>query len=143
MSLNATLTTALVAGLMGVAEEAMALSDVTFARLLVDPAVPRQEIVRLSAGATPAKLTRVLGQLRPAELVIAMTKAAMMVSGGPMIAGAISGKVLSLTEGVVKMMLIAKLKNVSLLLISAALVSLATGGVGVRHSHPSSRTCGE
>jgi propanediol dehydratase large subunit len=59
---------------LDVAEEAMALSDVAFARLLVDPAVPRQEIVRLSGGATPAKLTRVLGQLRPAELVIAMTK---------------------------------------------------------------------
>ena len=35
---------------LDVAEEAMALSDVAFARLLVDPAVPRQEIVRLSAG---------------------------------------------------------------------------------------------
>src|SRR6202041_560773 len=32
-------------------EEVMALSDVAFARLLVDPAVPRHEIIRLSAGA--------------------------------------------------------------------------------------------
>jgi len=46
-----------------VAEEAMALSDVAFARLLVDPAVPRGEIIRLSAGATPAKLARVLALL--------------------------------------------------------------------------------
>jgi hypothetical protein len=52
----------------------MALSDVAFARLLVDPAVPRREIVRLSAGATPATLARVLAQLRPPELGIAMTK---------------------------------------------------------------------
>ena len=59
---------------LSVADEAMALSDVAFARLLVDPAVPRHEIVRLSAGATPAKLTRVLALLRPAELVMAMTK---------------------------------------------------------------------
>src|SRR5207248_1558252 len=59
---------------LDVAAEAMALPDVAFARLLVDPAVPRQEIIRLSAGATPAKLTRVLALLRPAELVIAMTK---------------------------------------------------------------------
>jgi propanediol dehydratase large subunit len=59
---------------LGVAEEAMALSDVAFARLLVDPAVPRGEIVRLSAGATPAKLARVLALLRPPELVMGMTK---------------------------------------------------------------------
>ena len=59
---------------LSVADEAMALTDVAFARLLVDPAVPRHEIIRLSGGATPAKLTRVLALLRPAELVIAMTK---------------------------------------------------------------------
>ena len=59
---------------LSVAPEVMALSDVAFARLLVDPAVPRHEIVRLSAGATPAKLARVLAKLRPPELVMAMTK---------------------------------------------------------------------
>ena len=59
---------------LSVAEEVMALADVAFARLLVDPAVPRQEIIRLSAGATPAKLARVLALLRPPELVMAMTK---------------------------------------------------------------------
>ena len=46
----------------------MALADVEFARRLVDPDVPRAEIVRLAAGATPAKLARVLALLRPAEL---------------------------------------------------------------------------
>ena len=59
---------------LSVAAEAMALSDVAFARLLVDPAVPRDEIIRVSAGATPAKLARVLALLRPPELVMAMTK---------------------------------------------------------------------
>ncbi len=59
---------------LSVAEEAMALSDLAFARLLVDPAVPRGEIVRLSGGTTPAKLARVLALLRPPELVMAMTK---------------------------------------------------------------------
>ncbi len=59
---------------LSVAAEAMALSDVAFARLLVDPAVPRDEIIRLGAGATPAKLARVLALLRPPELVMAMTK---------------------------------------------------------------------
>jgi propanediol dehydratase large subunit len=57
-----------------VSSEAMGLSDVEFARRLVNPDVPRAEIVRLSAGATPAKLARVLALLRPAELVQAMTK---------------------------------------------------------------------
>ena len=52
----------------------MGLSDVEFARRLVSPDVPRAEIVRLSAGATPAKLARVLALLRPAELGQAMTK---------------------------------------------------------------------
>ncbi len=54
--------------------EVMALPDVEFARMLVDPAVPRAEIVRLAAGATPAKLTRVLALLRAPELCQAMTK---------------------------------------------------------------------
>ncbi len=57
-----------------VAEEAMALPDVAFARRLVSADVPRSEIVRLSAGATPAKLARVLALLRPPELCQAMTK---------------------------------------------------------------------
>ena len=57
-----------------VADEAMALSDVAFARLFVDPAVPRSEIVRLVAGTTPGKLAQVVAALRPVELGIAMTK---------------------------------------------------------------------
>ena len=59
---------------LAVAQEAMGLSDVEFARRLVNPDVPRSEIVRLSAGVTPAKLARVLALLRPAELCQAMTK---------------------------------------------------------------------
>lgn len=57
-----------------VAVEAMSIDETAFARLLVDPAVPRQEVVRLAGGMTPAKLARCLALLRPAELVIAMTK---------------------------------------------------------------------
>jgi propanediol dehydratase large subunit len=57
-----------------VADEAMGLPDTEFARRLISPDVPRAEIIRLSAGATPAKLARVLGLLRPAELGLAMTK---------------------------------------------------------------------
>lgn len=59
---------------LAVADEAMAMSNVSFAHLLVDPGVPRAEIVRLGSGMTPAKLCQCLSLLRPAELVIAMTK---------------------------------------------------------------------
>ena len=59
---------------LSVAEEAMTLDDVGFARLFVDPAVPRAEVLRLVSGTTPAKLARVVALLRPAELTMAMTK---------------------------------------------------------------------
>jgi propanediol dehydratase large subunit len=59
---------------LAVAGGAMSLLDTEFARLLVSPDVPRAEIIRLSAGATPAKLARVLALLRPPELGLAMTK---------------------------------------------------------------------
>ncbi len=59
---------------ISVADEAMGLDDVAFARLFVDPAVPRAEVVRLVAGTTPAKLAQVVALLRPAELTMAMTK---------------------------------------------------------------------
>lgn len=58
-----------------VSREAMALDEVDYARLVVDPNVPRAEVVRLASGMTPAKLARALTLLRPAELVLAMTKA--------------------------------------------------------------------
>jgi propanediol dehydratase large subunit len=57
-----------------VALEANALPDLDFARLIVDPSIPRQEVVRLARGATPAKLARVVGRLRPVELQMAIAK---------------------------------------------------------------------
>jgi propanediol dehydratase large subunit len=59
---------------LDVAAEAMACDDLAFARMLVDPAVPRARLVRLAAGMTPAKLAAPLAMLRPVELMIAMTK---------------------------------------------------------------------
>src|SRR6202451_433266 len=59
---------------LAVAAEVMALPDTELARLAVRPDVPRAEVIRLCAGATPAKLARVLALLRPAELMMAMTK---------------------------------------------------------------------
>ncbi len=57
-----------------VAEEANALDDVAFARLIVDPATTRAAVVRLAAGATPEKLARVVAVLRPVELQMAISK---------------------------------------------------------------------
>jgi propanediol dehydratase large subunit len=57
-----------------IAEEAGALDDVEFARRIVDPNVPRAEVVRLAAGATPAKLAHVVALLRPVELQMAIAK---------------------------------------------------------------------
>ena len=59
-----------------VAEEANALDDVAFARLIVDPGTPRAEVVRLAAGATPEKLARVVALLRPVELQMASASCA-------------------------------------------------------------------
>jgi len=59
---------------LAVSVEAMALDSITFARMIVDPNIPRTEVVRLAGGMTPAKLAQGIAQLRPAELVIAMMK---------------------------------------------------------------------
>jgi propanediol dehydratase large subunit len=59
---------------LDVAGEAMALDDLALARMLVDVGVPRQELVRLARGLTPAKLARVTGLLDPVELMLALKK---------------------------------------------------------------------
>ena len=59
---------------LDVAPEAMALPDERLARMLVDVAVPREELVRLARGLTPAKLARVVGMLDPVELMMALKK---------------------------------------------------------------------
>jgi propanediol dehydratase large subunit len=57
-----------------VAEEAMALDTVEFARMVVDPAVPRAEVTRLTAGMTPAKIAATLALLTSVEILQAMQK---------------------------------------------------------------------
>ena len=59
---------------VGVAEEAMALDSLEIARMLVDINVPREDIVRLSVGMTPAKYMDVLKQMNVVELMMAMQK---------------------------------------------------------------------
>jgi propanediol dehydratase large subunit len=57
-----------------VAAEAMALPDERIARMLVDVDVPREELVRVARGLTPAKLARVVAMLDPVELMMALKK---------------------------------------------------------------------
>jgi propanediol dehydratase large subunit len=57
-----------------VAREAVDLEDVEIARKLVDVAVPRDELVRLSRGLSPARLARIVGMLDPVALMFAMKK---------------------------------------------------------------------
>lgn len=59
---------------VGVAEDAMALDSLEIARMLVDINVPREDIVRLSVGMTPAKYMDVLKQMNVVELMMAMQK---------------------------------------------------------------------
>ncbi|RYC07269.1 propanediol/glycerol family dehydratase large subunit [Nocardioides zhouii] len=59
---------------LSVAESAMAMADVDLARMTVDISVPRQRVVELVGGTTPAKLARVVALLQPAELQLAMSK---------------------------------------------------------------------
>jgi propanediol dehydratase large subunit len=59
---------------LAAAEEAMALSDLEAARLILDWDTPRAEIARLVGGMTPAKLARVVALLRPAETMLAVSR---------------------------------------------------------------------
>jgi propanediol dehydratase large subunit len=56
------------------AEEAAALDDREIARRLVDVDTPRGDLVRLSRGLTPARLSRIAGMLDPVELMFALKK---------------------------------------------------------------------
>lgn len=57
-----------------VAEEAMAIDSNEIARMLVDINVPREDVVRLSVGMTPAKYVDVLKRLNVVEMMMAMQK---------------------------------------------------------------------
>ncbi|OBB11813.1 propanediol dehydratase [Mycolicibacterium setense] len=52
----------------------MAMSEVELARMIVDSAVPREEVLRVCGGLTPAKMARVVAMLQPVEIQMAMMK---------------------------------------------------------------------
>src|SRR5205807_1595658 len=57
-----------------VAREAAELGDDKLARRLVDVDVPREELVRLSRGLTPARLARIVSRRDPGEMMFALKK---------------------------------------------------------------------
>jgi propanediol dehydratase large subunit len=59
---------------LSVAREAAELTDEDIARRLVDLGSPRDDLIRLSGGLTPARLARVVGMLEPVELMFALRK---------------------------------------------------------------------
>lgn len=78
--------------------------------------------VLLSQNAAPACV--------PASLLFTTTRAALLVAAGhAAAAGVVSTTVATLTEGVLKTMLLAKLKTASVVLFGAAALSLGTGGL--------------
>jgi len=76
---------------LAVADQAMGLSTVDFARRIVDPGVPRTEITRLTAGMTPAKIAATLALLTPVEILQAMQK--MRVRRTPSIQAHVTNRV--------------------------------------------------
>ena len=76
---------------LAVAEEAMALETVEFARMIVDPAVPRREVTRLAGGMTPAKIAATLALLTPVEILQSMQK--MRVRRTPSIQAHVTNRV--------------------------------------------------
>ena len=59
---------------LAVAEEAMKIDSLEFARCLVDISRGKEEITRLAGGMTPAKLCQVMGHLNVVEMMMAMQK---------------------------------------------------------------------
>lgn len=56
------------------APRSMVLSELELARMIVDPYTPRDEVLRVCAGLTPAKMARVVAMLQPVEIQLAMMK---------------------------------------------------------------------
>lgn len=56
------------------AETAMALDSLEIARMLVDFATPREAVVRIASGLTPAKVMDVAGRLNVLEMMMALQK---------------------------------------------------------------------
>ncbi|HMM21103.1 MAG TPA: propanediol/glycerol family dehydratase large subunit [Selenomonadales bacterium] len=56
------------------AEKAMAMDNLAIARMLVDVNVPREEIIQVAGGLTPAKIVAVLNTMNVVEMMMALQK---------------------------------------------------------------------
>ncbi len=56
------------------APRSMAMDETDLARMIVDSSVPRERVLRVCAGLTPAKMARVVSMLQPVEIQMAMMK---------------------------------------------------------------------
>ncbi|MDR3560355.1 MAG: propanediol/glycerol family dehydratase large subunit [Negativicutes bacterium] len=56
------------------AEKAMAMSDIQIAKMLVDINVSREEVAKVTAGLTPAKIVAVLNTMNVVEMMMALQK---------------------------------------------------------------------
>lgn len=87
--------------------------------------------IALSAGAMLTAMgQQSLAACVPGALVAATTRAALLLAAGPAAAvvGVVSAKVLTLTEGVLKTMFLAKITSASGLFAGVAVLGLTTGG---------------
>jgi propanediol dehydratase large subunit len=57
-----------------IADQAMAIDSLEFARMITDINIPRAEIIKFAAGMTPAKIVEVVTYLNPVELMMAVQK---------------------------------------------------------------------
>ncbi len=56
------------------AEEVMSIPSVELAKKIIDPSIPREEIVALTTSATPAKINEILGYMNVVEMMMAVQK---------------------------------------------------------------------
>src|SRR5262249_1763012 len=86
--------------------------------------------VTLSAGVFAALLTHhAASACAPAELVLGTVKTVTCAAAGPAATSLISAHVAALTEGVLKTMLLTKLKSPAAILLAAGVVAATAGGL--------------
>lgn len=97
-------------------------------KLLARRLTPHGPLV--SAGALAAALTRTASAAVPGRLLRLTVHTSLQVVAGTALTGVVSAPVVSLTEGVLRVMLLSKLKGLVLLVVMAV---LGTGVVGLRY----------
>jgi RNA polymerase sigma factor (sigma-70 family) len=118
-----------VSALLGLPEGTVA-SRLTRARTMLAARLAKRGVV-LSAGALAGALSaEFAGASVPPSLLIATFKAAAAFAAGQ--AAAIPVTVVTLAEGVLKMMLLSKLKNLTAVLLALSLFTVGGGGVAYR-----------